>query len=59
MNEKNDQARIYRSIIEIEQEFLPRSYNEKIEQEKLKEPGAFGLELTRKFLEEMKRQLEL
>lgn len=33
MNEKNDQTKIYRSIIEIEQEFLPRSFNEKIEQE--------------------------
>jgi hypothetical protein len=57
MNEKDDKVKVFRSVIEVEQEFLPRSYNEKIEQENLKEPGAFGSELARKILEEMKRQL--
>ncbi|MBU7042969.1 MAG: hypothetical protein HXS47_05195 [Theionarchaea archaeon] len=56
MNKKGKKA--FRSIIEIEQEFLPRAYQEKIEEEKLKEPGALGTELAKKFLEEMKQQLD-
>jgi hypothetical protein len=58
MNQRDDQEKGFRSVLEIEKEFLPRSYHEKIEQERLKEPGAFGSELAKKFLEEMKQQLK-
>lgn len=50
--------KIYHSILEIKRDFFLRAYKEKLDEERLKEPGAFGSELAREFLEKMKQELE-
>lgn len=50
--------KVYHSIFEIERDFFPNQYKEKRDKQRLKEPGAFGSELAREFLEKMKQELE-
>ncbi|KYK27558.1 MAG: hypothetical protein HXS48_23145 [Theionarchaea archaeon] len=58
MKKTNSQEeKVYYSVAEIEREFLPKFYREKVEREREKEPGSFGSELAMKFLENVKHQL--
>lgn len=57
--EKNEGSskRVFRSMAEIEREFFPNSYKKKLEEEKKKEPGAFGRELAKEILEKIREEL--
>ena len=58
MERKSEQEeKIYRSITEIEKEFFPKSYKERIKEGKSKKPGTFGSNLAMEFLEDVRRKL--
>lgn len=58
MNKKSErEEKVYHSIIEIEKDFLPRTYQEKIEEERKEDAGEFGADLAKEFLEDIRHQL--
>jgi hypothetical protein len=57
MKRRNKQEKVYHSIMEIEEEFLPESYKERVKKERQKIPGTFGSDLAKEFLEDIRRQL--
>jgi len=58
MEKRNkERTRIYRSMMEIEREFFPILYKERLEEKKSKEPGAFGSQLATELLESIRQQL--
>lgn len=56
-SERSQEERVFYSTAEIEKEFFPRAYKEKIEEERYKDPGEFGSDLAIEFLERIRRQL--
>lgn len=58
MSRRSEQKKnVYCSILEIEKEFFPKSYEERIKEERSKEPGTFGYDLAMEFIEDVRRQL--
>jgi hypothetical protein len=56
-SEKKQKEKVFYSTVEIEKKYFPRSYKEKIEEERYKNPGEFGYDLATEFLESLKREL--
>ncbi len=54
---KNNKKKIYCSMIEIEKEFFPALYRERIQERKDKDPSSFGTELATEILKSIKQEL--
>lgn len=58
MEKKSKQRRkVYRSMIEFEKEFFPISYEQKLVEQRHKDPGTFGTGLAMELLENIRQQL--
>ena len=55
--ERKDDKKIYHSTLEIEKEFLPKSYENRIKEERYNNPKTFGSDLAEEFLESIRSQL--
>lgn len=59
--ENRQKNKVYRSMVEIERDFFPILYKERLEKERLEKekskPGAFGIELATELLENIRQQL--
>ena len=58
MAERNKSGeKIYRSSVEFQRTFFPKSYPEKLAQERSKEPGSFGIKLAIELMDSVRQEL--